>query len=244
MFTRICHIPNIKALRLLVSEKNFEVCHFWPQWHHIDKLGRHSSLHSVFREDEFWSCSSLFLYSKLWPQGQFWPKEPIRSTNLVEVYREILHTKYQSSMPSIFREEEFWSFCSYMYIWTCDHRGGASFNPMGIILNKLCKSPLENAKYQISKVYAFQFQRRSIWSFTSFFLCSNLWPPGRGHFWPHFQSFPIQNSVSESPLQFKIKRDKLCRQKKITQNQQIQFHASLITLIFIENGPKSLYMYM
>ena len=46
------------------------------------------------------------------PRGIIW-------TNLVEVQKKMLHTKYQSSAPSSFRVEEFWSLlslflCSYM----------------------------------------------------------------------------------------------------------------------------------
>ena len=62
----------------------------------------------------------------------------------------------------------------------------------------------------------------------------------------YFQSFPIQNSAFESPIQCKIKRDKLCGQSKkiTTKNQLIRFQDSLITLIFTENSPKSLYIGM
>ena len=71
--------PNIKALILPVSEmKNFEVGFL---------------------------CSYV---STCDPQGgaSFDPTSII-STNLVDVHREMLKTKYQSSIPSSFRGKEF-----------------------------------------------------------------------------------------------------------------------------------------
>ena len=127
-----------------------------------------SSSHSIFREDEFWSFSSLFLCSKLWPpqRGQFWPREH-QVNKLVEVYLEILHTKYQSSMPSIFREE-FWSFSSY--IWTCDHRGRASFNPRGIIWTNFVKVhyKMQDTKYQSSTPSSFREEAFGVFLLSSF----------------------------------------------------------------------------
>ena len=56
-----------------------------------------SSRPSSLREEEFWILPSLFLCSNLWPPwwGQSSPQEIIW-TNLVEVHKEILHTKYQT----------------------------------------------------------------------------------------------------------------------------------------------------
>ena len=47
-------------------------------------------------------------------RGQFWPQ----GQNLVEVLKEMLYTKYQSSRPSSFREEEFWSFPPLLLCFT------------------------------------------------------------------------------------------------------------------------------
>ena len=71
-------------------------------------------------------------------------------TNLVEVHKEVPHTKYQSSVPSSFREEEFWSLmslflCSNMWI-----KGRGQFWPHH--MNKLGRGPLGDATYQISKL--------------------------------------------------------------------------------------------
>ena len=57
--------------------------------------------------------------------------------NYVEVHKEMLYTKYQSSRPSSFREEEFWSLLLCSYILICDPQDGASFNPRGIIWTNL-----------------------------------------------------------------------------------------------------------
>ena len=82
--TRRCYIQNIKALSLPVSEKkNYET---------------------------FVLCSCVQLVI---PQGRanFDPRGIIW-TNLVEVHKEMLYTKYQSSSPSSFKEEKFWNFHS------------------------------------------------------------------------------------------------------------------------------------
>ena len=80
-----CHIPNVKAPCLPVSErKNFEVgllCSYVPS---CDLQGR----------------------ANFDPRAIIW-------TNMVEVHKEMLHTKYQSPTPSSFREEEFRSFPSF-----------------------------------------------------------------------------------------------------------------------------------
>ena len=76
--TRRCHIPNIKPLCLPVSEKkNFE-----------DGL--------LCR---FVPTSDPRGGASFGPKGIIW-------TNLVEVKKEMLHTKYQSSRPSSSREEQ------------------------------------------------------------------------------------------------------------------------------------------
>ena len=95
---------------------------FDPQGDHVNKIDKGykemlhtenlSSISSSFSEEEFWSWSSLFLCSNLWPQewDQFWPQ--IIWIKLIKVHKEMLNTKYQSSNPSSFREEEFWSWFS------------------------------------------------------------------------------------------------------------------------------------
>ena len=88
----------------------------------------------------------------------------------------MLNTKYQSSNPSSFREEEF--LCSY--VPTCDPRGGASFDPHEHHMNKLGRGQQGDAKNQISKLYAFQFQRRGILKMGFYVPMFRLVTPGVG----------------------------------------------------------------
>ena len=145
-----------------------------------------SSISSSFREEEFWSWSSLFLCSNLWPQGgiSFDPKGIIWM-KLIKVQKEMLHTKYQSCNSSGFREEEFFEvgfLCSYVPI--CDPRGEASFDPRSIIWTNLVgvHSEMVKAKYQSS--ISSSFRGKEFWRWDSLFLCSNLWPTGWGQSWP------------------------------------------------------------
>ena len=100
----------IKALLLLVSEKkNFKVFFFVPMFQTCDPRGG----------------------AQFDPRGIIW-------TTLVEVHLEMLHMKYQSSAPSSFREENFWSFpslslCFKLVTPPPPQWGGASFDPRGII---------------------------------------------------------------------------------------------------------------
>ena len=58
--------------------------------------------------------------------------------NLVEVHKEMLHTKYQSFAPTSFREEEFFEDgLLYFYVQTSDLPGRASFDPRGMIWKNL-----------------------------------------------------------------------------------------------------------
>ena len=115
-----------------------------------------SSIPSSFREEEFWSWSSLFLWYNLWPlcevsfdsKGIIWIK-------LIKVHKEMLNTKYQSSNLCSFREEEFWSLFSFFlcsYVPTCDPQGGTSFDPTSITWTNLVQVDIEilNTKYQSS----------------------------------------------------------------------------------------------
>ena len=61
----------------------------------------------------------------------------------------MLHTKYQSSTPSSFREEEFLSFLLCSYARTCDPRGGASFDQKGHYMNEFSRDPIGDATYQV-----------------------------------------------------------------------------------------------
>ena len=70
--------------------------------------------------------------------------------NLVEVHKEKLYTKYQSSKLFSFREEEFRSYsllCSS--VQNCDLRGGASFDPEGHHMSKPGRGLKGDPLYQI-----------------------------------------------------------------------------------------------
>ena len=81
---------------------------------------------------------------------------------LTTVYKEMLHTKNLSSIPSSFREEEFWSWFSLFLCSNLWPPGRGQFWAHEHHMNKLGRGPQGDAKNQISKLYAFQFQRRRI----------------------------------------------------------------------------------
>ena len=60
-----------------------------------------SSRPSSLRKKEFWILPSLLLCSNLWPRGRGGSFDPrgIIWTYFVEVYKEMLYTRYQSSSP-------------------------------------------------------------------------------------------------------------------------------------------------
>ena len=120
-----------------------------------------SSISSSFREEEFWSWSSLFLCSNVWPQGwdQFWPQR--NHINKIDKSPQ-RDAKYQSSNPSSFRDEEFWSWFSLFLCSNLWPPGWSQFWPHEHHMNKLGRCPQGGAKNQISKLYTFQFQRKRI----------------------------------------------------------------------------------
>ena len=65
----------------------------------------------------------------------------------------MLHTKYQGSKPYGFRQEDFFHVFPYIGLSkTCDPWGGAIFGPQRYSLNKLGRSSLGDASYQISRL--------------------------------------------------------------------------------------------
>ena len=134
-----------------------------------------SSRPSSFREEELWNFRSLFLCSTNDPQGgaSFDPRG-ILWTNLVEVHKEMPHTKYKISTPSSFREEKFWKWASLFLCSNLWPPGRGQFWPQGHHMNKLGRGPLEDATYQMSKLYRLQFRTRRF-SKVSFFI--SMWNP-------------------------------------------------------------------
>ena len=139
----------------------------------------------------------------------------------------MLHTKYQSSALSSFREEEFWSFpCLFLCFKTCDSRGGASFDLRGIIwtkwilpsllllfqlmtpewgqfspqgyhMNRIDIVPNIIVQGQMIKALLLVSEKKN---FKVFLLCSyvsNLWPPGQGPIWPQGHHM---NNLGRGPL--------------------------------------------
>ena len=144
-----------------------------------------SSRPSTFREEEFRNLSSLFLYSNLWPHSRTSPDpRGMVWTDLVEVYKEMLNTKYQGSRPSSFSVEELWNFLSLFLCSTYDPRVGLVLTPGSFYEQTLVEvhKEMPHTKYQISTPSS--FREKKIWRWASLFLCSNLWPPGRVQFWP------------------------------------------------------------
>ena len=118
--------PNIEALILPVSEKkNFEVGYLCSYVPICDPPGEAS-----------------FDPTSIW-------------TNLVDVHRDMLKTKYQSSIPSSFRGKEFWRWDSsflYSNLWPTV---GANLDPMSIIWTNLVEvyQKMLHTKYQSSSAY-------------------------------------------------------------------------------------------
>ena len=132
------------------------------------------------------------------PQGgaSFDPRS-ILWTTLVEVHKEMPHTKYQISTPSSFREEKFWRWAS---LFLCSNlwpplRG--QFWPRGIVWTYLVEvlKEMPYIKYQSSRPSS--FREEEFCNFLSLFLCSNLWPPGQAQFWPKGHHM---NKLGRGPL--------------------------------------------
>ena len=90
---------------------------FEQTWYRSTKRPNIKALHLFSFRKEFGSFSSSLLCLNLWcpGQGQFKP-QGLYFKNLVEILKEIQHTKYQSSISSSF-SEEFWSFPS-LFLWS------------------------------------------------------------------------------------------------------------------------------
>ena len=63
--------------------------------------------------------------------------------------------------------------------------GAASFDPKGHHMNEIDKGLQGDATYQNLSSIPSSFREKEFRSWFSLFLCSNLWPPGRGQFWPY-----------------------------------------------------------
>ena len=84
----------------------------------------------------------------------------------------VLQIKYQGSKPCGFRPDIYMIFSLYAYVKHVTPGAGPLLVP-GYNLNKLRKSPRDDATYQISRFYALWFQTRR---FLEFYL-ENLFLP-------------------------------------------------------------------
>ena len=86
----------------------------------------------------------------------------------------MVHTKHQSSKLCGFREEDFLRFSYEKLI--CP--GVWPFLARGHNLDTLCRGPLDDNTYQISKLLAFWVQRRIFLKFSYIILCKTYKPWG------------------------------------------------------------------
>ena len=64
----------------------------------------------------------------------------------------ILHTKYQNSGPSGFRQEDFLCFPNIGLCKSCDPPGWGLFGPRDKIWKKNGRGPINDATYEISRL--------------------------------------------------------------------------------------------
>ena len=113
---------------------------FWLQRNHmnkIDKAPQRDAKYQILVVSEKKNFEVGFLCSYVAtcdPQGgaNFDPTSIIW-TNLVQVHKETLNTKYQSSMPSSSEEKNFENGILCPYVPTCDPKGGDNLDPRSII---------------------------------------------------------------------------------------------------------------
>ena len=135
-----------------------------------------SSRPSSFKDEEFWSWSSSVLYSNLCPlphpgAGPVLTPWGIIFTHLVEIHKEMLYTKYQSSRPSSFKEEEeFWNCLSLFFCSNLWPLGRSKCWLQGHHMNTLGRGPLEDASYQISKLEPLWFGTKRFLKISFFYL--------------------------------------------------------------------------
>ena len=125
-----------------------------------------------FEVSYVWTCNCL--------GGASFDSWGIIWTSLVEVQNEMLHTKYQSCIPSNFREQVFWSF-PFLFLCSnlCPQWWRQSW-PKGHHMYKLGGGPLIDTTYRISMLCAFQRPRKGLLKFSTFFPMFKLVTPVTG----------------------------------------------------------------
>ena len=181
----------MKALALTVWDKKiFEVfsfgCHgnqssSWNSnlWnflkvHHprIISVKFHWNLLAGFREDFLSNCSRMD--TRRTDSGH-WSITIAHPENIV-----LRWAKKLSSIPSSFREEEFWSWPSLFLCSNLWPLGWAQFWPQRNHANKLIKVHEEMLKIKYQSATPSSFRGEEFWRSDSLFLCSNMWPPEWG----------------------------------------------------------------
>ena len=114
--------------------------------------------------------------------GQFGP-QGLDWQDLCRDHFTLLHTKYISSGPHGFREEDFFlSFSHYKSMGANDPREVPQFGPQGLDWQDLCRGPLNIATYLIYKLWASWFQRRRFFSVFPIMSMGANDPRGHGQF--------------------------------------------------------------
>ena len=126
--------------------------HFWPQGYNLNKLGRGSLYYTTYQKSRLYALLFQTWFFHVAPYKSLCkicdpPTPPVRVifgpraiiwTNLVQVYKMILHTKYQGSRSCGFRQEDFFQVAPYISLCkTCDPRDGVIFSPRAIIWTSL-----------------------------------------------------------------------------------------------------------
>ena len=110
--------------------------------------------------------------SNLWPSGwdQFWSQ----GDHMNKVYKEMLHAKNLSSIPSSFRRRIL-KLVFFVPMFQLVTPGvGPVLNPRGIIWIKLTKAYKEMLHTKNQSSIPSSFREEEFWSWSFLFLCSNL----------------------------------------------------------------------
>ena len=105
-------------------------------------------------------------------------------TNMIEVLKVMLHTKYHSSRPSGFRQEDFFKFSIYKPMYNICPHGGAISGPRGTIWTNLLEfhKVMLNNKYQGFRPCG--FRQEDFFTFPYISLCKTRDPLGEAIFGP------------------------------------------------------------
>ena len=168
-----------------------------------------SSRPSSLKEEEFWILPSLLICSNLWPPGpgQSWPQEHHMNKLGRGSQGDAAYQLSSNLYPFKFKRRRILNFAFFASMFQLATNppphptppwGGGQFWPLGHHMNKLGRSPQEDAitKYQSSRPSS--FKEKEFWNFLSWFLCSNFWPLGRGQFWHKGHQI---NKLSTGPLE-------------------------------------------